>query len=132
MARWAIALLLAATAHAGQLICTGGDFTLETGGTLTIVLGVDAGVSGNVAVTGSCPVILMGTLTIGQGVVPLTGLPYGSHFHLFQSSGAVAGYTDPTKRALVWPALPLDWYVVYGPHDVWLVKTRIQHRVTLR
>ena len=130
---WRIAALLslAIAAHAGQIVCTGGNFTVEVGGTLIIDLGADSGVAGNVAVTGSCPVILYGTLTIGNASV-LTGLSYGAHFHLIYTSASVDGYSDPTKRALVYPALPLGWYVIYGPHDVWLAKTKIQHRVTLR
>ena len=74
----------------------------------------------------------LGTLTITAAPGYLNGLPYGSKFQLVHGDTGVTGYSDAAQRFLVYPALPLGWYVVYGTNDVWLVKMKIQHRVTLR
>jgi hypothetical protein len=59
-------------------------------------------------------------------------MSYGAKAHLLHAAGGVSGYTDPELRFVVYPALPLGWYVIYTPTDVYIIKTKIQHRVTLR
>jgi hypothetical protein len=74
----------------------------------------------------------LGTLTITAPTGYLEGLPYGSQFHLIHADLGVVGFSDPLQRFLVWPALPLGWYVLYNPNDIYLIHSSIRHKVTLR
>ena len=116
---------------AGLMSSTGAGQTgiyLGTGVTVNYTVSSD----GCGLITSDHQVWTLGTLTITAASGYLNGLPYGSTFHLAHADTGVTGYSDPAQRFLVYPALPLGWYVVYGTNDVWLVKMKIQHRVTLR
>ena len=111
-----------------SLILAQEALTINTGATLQINIS-STSVYGRATLN---TVTLQGTLSISGSSAYLNSLPDGSQFHLLHVAAGVAGYADPNQRMLVYPALPLDWYVIYLPSDVYLVKTRIQHRVTLK